>query len=117
MGNKKNKKYRYRKRIFLNEDYESTSYVVAIVENLKQKKKIDKDSESNSSAKLILENPYDKVVLNFQLDMPDQIKESLTKIKEFESLLKRFKKAVKKEAKSRKKQSYKHIKDEFINVK
>jgi hypothetical protein len=117
MGNKKDKKYRYRKRIFLNEDYEMTSYVVAIVENSKQKKKLDKDSDSKGSAKLILENPYDKVVLNFELDLPDQVKESLTKIEEFESLLKRFKKAVKKEAKSRKKQSYEHIKDEIITVK
>jgi hypothetical protein len=35
MGNKKNKKYRFRKRIFLNEDFESSVYVVAIVENSK----------------------------------------------------------------------------------
>ncbi len=116
MGNKKNKKYRYRKRIFMNEDYESTSYVVAIVENSKQKKKLENDEDSNGGAKLILENPYEKVVLNFEVDMPDQVKESLTKIREFESLLKKFRKAVEKEAAARKKQSYEHIKDEIVTV-
>lgn len=116
MENKKNKKYRYRKRIFLNEDYESTSYVVAIVENSKRRKKSGKDSDCSVGAKLILENPYDKVILNFELDMPDQVKESLSKIREFESLLKKFRKAVEKEAESRKKQSYEHIKDKIVKV-
>ena len=114
MGNKKNKKYRYRKRIFLNEDYESTSYVVAIVEKSKNKDKSADNGNSDGGAKLIVENPYEKVYLNFELDLPDQVKESLTKIREFESLLKRFRKAVEKEAKARKKQSYEHIKDEIL---
>ena len=116
MNKKKNKKYRYRKRIFLNEDYESSSYVVAIVENSKRRKIRQRDDDSSVGAKLILENPYDSRFVSFELDLPDQVNESLSKIREFESLLKKFRKAVEKEAKSRKKQSYEHIKDKVVTV-
>ena len=109
------KKYRYRERIFLNEDYENSTFVVAIVENSKHKKK--KDDDSNCGTKLRVEGPYGIVTLNFELDLPDQVKESLTKIRAFEKLLKNFRKAVEKEAKYRKKKSYEHIKDEFVTVK
>lgn len=109
---KDKKKYRYRKRIFLNEDYENTVYIVAIVENKHRSK-----SKNDCEARLILENPYDRVSLHFEMDMPDQVEESLTKIREFETLLRQFRKAVEKESKARKKQSYEHIKDEYVSVK
>ena len=116
MGNKENKKYRYRKRIFLNEDYESSVYVVAIVENSKARDASAKSEDSDGGAKLIVESPYDGVSLNFELDLPDQVNESLSKIRAFETLLKQFRKAVEKEAKARKKRSYEHIKDEVVTV-
>lgn len=116
MGNKKHKKYRYRKRIFLNEDYESSVYVVAIVENSKVRDAWANSGDADGSAKLIVESPYDGVSLNFELDLPDQVKESLSKIKAFETLLKQFRKAVEKEAKARKEKSYEHIKDDIVEV-
>ena len=114
MGNKK--KYRYRKRIFLNEDYENSTFVVAIVKNSKYNKDTKNSEDSKCGNKLIIESPYDQVSLEFELDLPDQVKESLAKIRAFESLLKKFRKAVEKEAKFRKKKSYEHIKDEYISV-
>lgn len=114
MGNKKNKKYRYRKRIFLNEGYESSVYVVAIVENSKAGDASAKCTDSEGGAKLIVESSYDGVSLDFKLDLPDQVKESVSKIKAFETLLKQFRRAVEKEAKARKEQSYEHIKDEIV---
>ncbi|CAN5448429.1 hypothetical protein BH18ACI1_BH18ACI1_21330 [soil metagenome] len=116
MSKKQNKKYRYRKRIFLNEDYESSAYLIAIVENSKYRNASLNGDDSDGGVKLLVESPYDKVSLNFELDLPDQVKESLSKIREFESLLKQFRKAVEKEAKARKKLSYEHIKDEIISV-
>ena len=115
MGDTKNKKYRYRKRIFLNEDYESSVYVVAIVENSK-KRDASANGNSDGGAKLIVESSYDGVSLDFELDLPDQAKESLAKIKAFETLLKQFRKAVEKEVKARKEQSYEHIKDGIVTV-
>jgi hypothetical protein len=116
MGNKKNKKYRFRKRIFLNEDFESSVYVVAIVENSKVRDASAGCGNSDGGAKLIFESSYDGVSLNFELGLPDQVKESLSKIKAFERLLKQFRKAVEKEAKARKEQSYEHIKDDIVTV-
>lgn len=116
MGNKKHKKYRYRKRIFLNEDYESSVYVVAIVEKLKARGASAKSGDSKGSAKLILESSYEGISLNFELDLPDQVEESLSKIKAFETLLKQFRKAVENEAKARKQRSYEHIKDSVVTV-
>ena len=116
MGNKKNKKYRFRKRIFLNEDFESSVYVVAIVENSKKRDGSASCGNSDGGAKLIVESSYDGVSLNFELGLPDQVKESLSKIKAFETLLKQFRKAVEKEAKARKEQSYEHIKDSIVTV-
>jgi hypothetical protein len=116
MENKKNKKYRYRKRIFLNEDYESSVYVIAIVENSKACGESSKCGNSDSGAKLIVQSSYDTVSLNFELGLPDQVKESLSKIKAFEALLKQFRKAVEKEAKARKEQSYEHIKESIVTV-
>ena len=116
MGNKKNKKYRFRKRIFLNEDFESSVYVVAIVENSKTRDGSTNCGTSDGGAKLIVESSYDGVSLNFELGLPDQAKESLSKIKAFETLLKQFRRAVEKEAKARKEQSYEHIKDAIITV-
>ena len=116
MGNRKNKKYRYRKRIFLNEDYESSVYVVAMVENSKKRDAGANGVCSDGGAKLIVESSYDGVSLNFELDLPDQAKESISKIKAFETLLKQFRKAVEKEAKARKEQSYEHIKDSVVTV-
>ena len=98
----------------MNEDYEESTYVVAIVENSKRRKKSKDSGDDNGEVKLILENPYGWVTLNFKLDMPDQVKESLSKIRKFEALLKRSRKAVEKEAKLRRKQSYEHIKDEIL---
>ncbi len=113
---KEKKKYRYRERIFLNEDYENSTFVVAIVENSKHKKR-NKDEDSNCGTKLRVEGPYGIVTLNFELDLPDQVEVSLNKIRAFERLLKKFRKAAEKEAKFRKKKSYEHIKDKFITVK
>ena len=109
----KDKKYRYRKRIFLNEDYESFVYVIAVVENSKRLDASASNDES-SGVKMIVESSYDRVCINFELDLPDQVKESLARIKAFEALLKRFRKAVEKEAKARKQRSYEHIKDEIV---
>lgn len=112
---KEKKKYRYRERIFLNEDYENSTFVVAIVENSKHSQK-DKDEESSCGTKLRVEGPYGIVTLNFELDLPDQVAESLSKIRAFERLLKKFRKAAEKEAKFKKKKSYEQIKDEFVTV-
>jgi hypothetical protein len=114
MGNGKDKKYRYKKRIFLNDDFESFAYVIAIVENSKHRNSSAKCEESEGGAKLIVESPYDKVSMNFELDLPDQVKESLTRIRALEALLKRFRKAFEKEAEARKRRSYEHIKDEIV---
>lgn len=108
------KKYRYRKRVFLNENYENSTFAVAIVENSKYRDMRKNGEDSDSGVKLIVESPYDKVALEFDLDLPDQVKESLSKIREFESLLRRFRRAVEKEARLRKKQSYEHIKEEIV---
>ena len=109
----KDQKYRYRKRIFLNEDYESFVYVVATVENSKHIGASAKNEELGG-VYLIVESSYDRVCINFKLDLPDQVKESLKKIKSFEALLKRFRKTVEKEAEARKQRAYEHIKDEII---
>ena len=114
MENKKNKKYRFRKRIFLNEDYESSVYVIAIVENSKKGEASSKSGNSDGGAKLIVESSYGIVSLNFELEMPDQAKETLSKIKAFETLLKQFRKSVEKETKWRKEKSYEHIKEKII---
>ena len=78
------KKYRYRERIFLNEDYENSTFVAAIVENSRHIKKNKEDSDCGT--KLRVESPYGIVTLNFELDLPDQVKESLGKIRAFEKL-------------------------------
>jgi hypothetical protein len=114
MENKKNKKYRFRKRIFLNEDYESSVYVIAIVENSKKCGASSNNRNSDVGAKLIVESTYGIVSLNFELEMPDQAKETLSKIKAFETLLKQFRKSVEKETKWRKEKSYEHIKEKII---
>ncbi|HLM59927.1 MAG TPA: hypothetical protein VK308_03930 [Pyrinomonadaceae bacterium] len=116
MENKKKKKYRFRKRIFLNEDFESSVYVVAIVENSKKRDASASCGNSDGGAKLIVESSYNGVSLDFELGLPDQAKESISKIKAFETLLKQFRKAVEKEAKARKQQSYEHIKDGIVTV-
>lgn len=114
MGNRKEKKYRYKKRIFLNDDFESFAYVIAVVENSKHRNTSAKCEESEGSARLIFESPYDKVSVSFELDLPDQFKESLTRIRALEALLKQFRKAVEKEAEALKQRSYEHIKDEIV---
>jgi hypothetical protein len=116
MENKKNKKYRFRKRIFLNEDYESSVYVIAIVENSKKRDASSNCGNSDIGAKMIVESSYGIVSLNFELELPDQVKESVSKIKAFETLLKKFRKAVEKEAKWRKEKSYEHIKEPIVTV-
>ena len=110
----KDKKYRYKKRIFLNDDLESFAYVIAVVENSKHSGASAKCEESESGAKLIFESPYDKIAVDFKLEFPAQVKESITKIKALEAILKRFRKAVEKEARALKKRSYEHIKDEIV---
>lgn len=114
MGKGKDKKYRYKKRIFLNDDFESFAYVIAVVENSKHGSDSAKCDESEGGAKLIVESPYDKVSVNFKLDFPAQVKDSITRIKALEAILKRFRKAVEKEAEARRQRSYEHIKDEIV---
>ena len=116
MENKQNKKYRFRKRIFLNEDYESSVYVIAIVENSKKRDASSKCGNSDGGAKLIVESSYGIVSLNFELELPDQANETLSKLKAFEALLKEFRKAVKKETKWRKEKSYEHIKEPIVTA-
>ncbi len=114
MGKEKDKKYRYKKRLFLNDEFESFAYVIAVVENSKHGGASAKCEESEGGAQLIVESPYDKVLVNFKLGFPNQVKESITKIKALEAVLKRFRKAVEKEAEARKRRSYEHIKDEIV---
>lgn len=89
---------------------------MAIVEHSRARDAPANGGDSDGGVKLIIESPYDGVSLNFELDLPDQAKESLSKIRAFESLLKRFRKAVEKEAEARKRRSYDHLKDEILTV-
>ena len=114
MSVNKNKKYRLRKRIFLSEDYDSFTCVIASVEKSKRGDASPKSDESTGIPKLIVESSYAWVNIDFALDLPEQVKESRAKIKALQKLLRSFRKAFEKEAEARKKRSYEHIKDKIV---
>ncbi len=114
MGKKRDKKYRLKKQLRVNEDLSSATFVTAIVENTKRS---DCGKDAKASINLAFESIYSYVSMDFEIEFPDQQKEAISKIRKFETLLRNFRSAVEKEAKLQNKRSYKAIKDKTIKTK
>ena len=113
MGIRKDKKYRMKEQLQVNEATFSAAYVTAIVENTKH---LDCDSETKANIKLAFETVYSYVAMDFDIEFPDQQKNAIKKIKKLESILKEFRKAIAKEAKLQNKRAFKVLKDNKITT-
>ena len=92
-----NKKYHIRQKVFLGLDKDERDYVIAVVEDARERNVTDNDSSEYAEISLHIGDWRHEVEFYFEIETPEERENSLHKIRQLSEVIDAFKRAIESE--------------------